>query len=63
MSEHGDTDQSAGVKDHLIDRLGGGFFGCHDEIAFVFPVLVVRHNDHTSGRDVLNRFGDWIKSC
>ena len=58
MPKHGDTDQSAGVKDHLIDRLGGGFFGCHDEIAFVFSVFIVGHDDDAPGSDVANRFGD-----
>tara|TARA_A100001015_G_scaffold314287_1_gene423401 strand:- start:911 stop:1156 length:246 start_codon:yes stop_codon:yes gene_type:complete len=63
MPEHGYTDQAAGVEDHLIDRLRGGLLRGHDEISFIFAVLVVRHNDHTPRCDVLNRFGNWIKSC
>ena len=57
----GNADDAAAVADHHIDfvRRDGG--GRHDEIALVFPVLVVGHDDEPAGGDVLNGRFDQVE--
>ncbi len=47
---------SAGIRHHEVDTLCRGFFGSHDEVAFVFAILVVDHNDEFALTEVLYGF-------
>ena len=44
----GQTDQATAVRGHEIDYFRGDFFRGADQIAFVFAVLVINHDDHAS---------------
>jgi len=46
--QRGNTDNSAAVTDHHIDRFRGSLFRHHDEVALVFPVFIVRHDNETT---------------
>ena len=45
---HGEAHQAAAEADHEVDRLGRHLLGCDNQIAFILPVLVVRHDHHLS---------------
>ncbi len=51
MAEHGHAHDAAAVTDHEVDHLRRGLGGRHDEVALVFAVLVVRHDDGLAGGD------------
>ena len=52
------ADQAAAVRGHEVDGLGGGELGGHGQVALVLAVLVVAHDDHASGAQVVERFVD-----
>ena len=49
------ADNAATVANHHIDRFGGHFGRRHDQIAFVFTIFVVGHDNEFTFSDVLNR--------
>ena len=49
LAGHGQADQSPPVGRHEVDGLGGDQLRRHRQVAFVFPVLIVNHDDHASG--------------
>ena len=48
----GYTDESAAVLGHEIDGLRCGMLAGHDEVAFIFTILVIYHNDHFAATNV-----------
>ncbi len=52
---HRHADQAAAVGGHEVDDLGRGLFAGGDEVAFVFAVLVVHHQQHLAGADDVER--------
>ena len=52
------ADQAARVGDHEVDVGGFHQLGGHDQVAFVFAVLVVHHHDHAALADFFKQFGD-----
>ena len=48
----GQTDQSASMARHKIDGFRCHLFRRHDEIAFVFPVFIIDHNDDFSHSNI-----------
>ena len=57
------ADEPPAVGDHEIDHLGGGLLRQGHQIPFVFPVLVVNHDDHVSLHQFVNRFFDGMKTA
>ncbi len=55
---HGQADQAASVLGHEVDGFGSDFFGGECEIAFIFAVFVVNHDDHPARADLLDRGGN-----
>src|SRR6202034_3697382 len=55
---HGQAYQAASELGHKVDGLGRDLLGGQGEVAFVFAVFVVDHNDHAAGADFLNRIGN-----
>ena len=49
------ADQPAPLLGHEVDRLGRGELRREREVALVLAVLVVAHDDHAAGADVLQR--------
>ena len=43
---------AAPATQHEIDGLGGGEFGGHDEVALVFAVFIVNHDDEFAGFEI-----------
>ncbi len=56
-----DADEAAGLFAHEVDRFGRDFLGRHHQIALVFAILVVEHDDHLAGADVVDRVLDRVK--
>src|SRR5439155_19234991 len=52
------ADPPARVRRHEVDVIGGDELGGHDEVALVLAVLVVDHDDHAPGGDLLERLFD-----
>ena len=52
------ADQATRLARHEIDVLGPHQFRGHDQITFVFAVLVVEHDDHAAGTDLVDQFGN-----
>ncbi len=50
------ADQPAPVRGHEVDDFGRDLLGGDGEIAFVFAVFVVDHDQHAPGADFLDRF-------
>ena len=49
---------------HEVDRLGRDELGGHGEVAFVFAVFVVDHDQHAAGAEFLDApRGWWRKAC
>ena len=46
------------MRGHEVDGLGRDAFGGHGEIAFVFAVFVVHHDQHAPGAKLFDRFGN-----
>ena len=57
----GQADKSTSVSSHEIDGFRGDFLGSHDEIAFVFAILVVHEDHHAAMGNVRNDVFDAIK--
>ena len=49
-----EADKAAAIAGHEVDGLWSDMLGGKGEIAFVFTVFIVDHDDHASGAD----FGD-----
>ena len=47
------TEYAAAVMQHEIDYFRSYLLGCHDEVAFVFPVFVVHHDDDLTLAEIL----------
>ena len=58
LGRHRQANQPAPVLGHEVDRLGGGQFGGHAEVALVFALLVIHQDDHAAAADLLERFLD-----
>src|SRR6266478_782478 len=58
LAEHGHADEPAPVLGHEVDRLRGRLLGGHEQVAFVLAVLVVDHDEHATGADLLDAFLD-----
>src|SRR5208282_389803 len=55
---HGEADQAASILGHEVDCFGSHLFRSEGEIAFVFAILVVDHDDHAAGADFFDCGGD-----
>ena len=56
----GRTDQPTAFLAHKVDDFRGYVICCHDEIPFIFTILVIYHNDHLSIPNVFYRALDRI---
>ena len=54
----GQADQSAAELRHEVDGFGRDELGGQGQIAFVLTIFVVHNNDHASGTNLRDRFGD-----
>ncbi len=54
LGQQGHADDPRGMGQEEGDVLGRGRFGCHDQVTFVLPVLVVHHHDHAEAPDGVN---------
>ena len=54
----GQADEPAPVRGHEVDGLRRDELGRHGEVALVLPVLVVDHDHHPAGLDLLERLLD-----
>ena len=52
------ADKTATVAGHEVDGLGRDVLGSKGQVAFVFAVFIVDHDDHAAGADVGNGAGD-----
>ena len=52
-----EADEAAPVAGHEVDGLGRDVLGGQREVALVLAVLVVDHDDHAAGADLLDRAG------
>jgi len=48
------ANQSAPVACHEIDILGARMYSGHDQVTFVFTVLIIHQNDHTAVSDFVD---------
>jgi hypothetical protein len=55
------TDQSPALFAHEVDDFGGYVIRRHDEVAFVFTILIIHHYDHLSIPNVFYRTLDRIE--
>ena len=55
------ANQTAAVHGHEVDRLRRRLFRGHDEIAFVFAIGVVGHDDNAAGSDIAQDIVDGIE--
>src|SRR5262249_46683704 len=46
------ANQAAPMRSHEINCFRGYFLSCHDQVAFVFAVGIVRHDDNATLGDV-----------
>src|SRR5208283_1449484 len=51
---HGEANQTAAILGHEIDQFRRDFFGGEGQIAFVFAIFIVHHDDHTAGANLLD---------
>ena len=58
----GEADESAAEAGHEVDGFGGAELGGDGEVAFVFAVFVVDEDDHATGFELFEGFGDVDKS-
>src|SRR5207237_3877235 len=58
LAEHRHAHKAARVRDHEVHGLGGDLVGGHDEVAFVFAVLVVDDDEDPTLPDLLDRLFD-----
>src|SRR6266478_8087830 len=58
LAEHGHADEPAPVLGHEVDRLRGRLLGGHEQVPLVLAVLVVDHDEHATGADLLDAFLD-----
>jgi hypothetical protein len=56
-----ETDQAACIAGHEIYILGAHELRGHDQVAFVFAILIVHDDDHFSGANVRQNFIDRIQ--
>jgi hypothetical protein len=56
-----DADESASVLGHEVDGLWRDLGGCHDEVAFVFTIFVIRDDHHFATADFFDDFLDRIE--
>ncbi len=61
LADHRNANQAARVLAHEIDRFGRHHLCGHYQVAFVFAILVVQHDDHLAGADVLDRVLDRVE--
>ena len=54
----GEADEAAAVAGHEVDGFGGDVLGGQSEVALVFAVLVVDHDDHAAGANLVQGAGD-----
>jgi hypothetical protein len=54
----GEADEAAAVAGHEVDGLGGDELGGQGEVALVLAVLVVDHDHHAAGADLVECAGD-----
>ena len=47
------TEHTATIVEHIVHLFGGDHFSGHDEVAFVFPVLVIHHDNELTVLEVL----------
>ena len=59
---HRHADQAAGETSHEIDVLGSHAFGGDDDVALVFPVLVIHEDDHLAGSNIFDQFFSGVQS-
>jgi len=50
------ADQAAAVLGHEVDRVRGGEFGSHHQVALVFAVFFVDQYDHAAGLEFFDDF-------
>jgi hypothetical protein len=55
------ANQAAGLAAHEVDRFRRYHLGRHHQIAFVFAILVIEHDDHSAGSNVGDRLVDPIE--
>ena len=53
-----EADEASRVRDHEIDVGRSHELGRHDEVAFVLAILVVHDDDHATGADIGQQFGN-----
>ncbi len=58
----GEADEAAAEAGHEVDGFGGAELGGDGEVAFVLAVLVVDQDDHATGLELFEGFGDVDKS-
>ena len=39
---------------HVVDIFGTDFLGRHEQVAFIFAILIVDHDDHLAGTNIGN---------
>ena len=54
----GEADEAAAVARHEVDGFGGDELGGQGEVALVLAVLVVDHDDHAAGTNLVQGAGD-----
>ncbi len=54
----GEADEAAAEAGHEVDGFGGAELGGDGEVAFVLAVLVVDEDDHATGLELVEGFGD-----
>ena len=52
------ADQAARLACHEVDVLGPHQFRGHEQVALVLAILVVEHDDHAAGADLVDQFGN-----
>ena len=55
------TDEPPAVGRHKIDHLWGDRLCCRDKVPFVFPVLIIHHDDYLALADILNGGFDGVE--
>ena len=58
---HGHADQALAVGGHKVDVFRGGKLGGADEVALVFPVRIVRHQNEPALLQILQGFGNGVE--
>ena len=61
FGREGETNEPPAVLGHEIDGVGGHALGCTDQVALVFSILVVRHDDQTALTNIFYSFFDCSK--